>query len=95
MIRSFRCPQTQMLFDRRGPSRKFPADIQRRAHMKLKMIHAAFAIEDLRLPPSNHLEALSGNREGQYSVRVNDKWRICFVWHDGSALDVELTNHYD
>ena len=94
MIRSFRCPETQTLFERRKPSRRFPADIHRRAISKLLMIHAAVELDDLRVPPSNHLEALSGDREGEHSIRVNDKWRICFQWLDGNAFEVELTNHY-
>lgn len=95
MIRSFRCQETQKLFERRKPSRKFPPDIQERARLKLSMIHAAHEIDDLRTPPSNHLKALGGDREGEYSVRVNHQWRICFRWESGNAFDVEMNNHYD
>ena len=87
MIRSFRCSETEKIF-RRYFSRKFPGDIQERAFMKLNAIDAAIEIQDLRFPPSNRLEALKGNRKGQWSLRINNQWRICFKWLDGHAEEV-------
>ena len=62
--------------------------------MKLEILDAAEVLQDLRIPPSNHLEKLSGNREGQYSIRINDQWRICFVWRQGNAYDVEIVDYH-
>jgi len=93
MIRSFRCNETEKLF-RRDFSRKFPADIQERAFMKLNAIDAAIEIQDLRLPPSNRLEALKGNRQGQWSIRINNQWQICFMWIDGHAEDVAIDDYH-
>lgn len=84
-----------MLFESGKKSRKLPGDIHRRAVKSLEHLDAAIELDDLRVPPGNHLEALSGNREGQHSIRINGKWRICFVWLDGNAFEVEITNHYD
>ncbi|HEX5258436.1 MAG TPA: type II toxin-antitoxin system RelE/ParE family toxin [Sphingomicrobium sp.] len=75
-------------------SRKLPSDIQKRALDKLMMIHAADRLEDLRSPPSNRLHALKDDRAGQHSVSINDQWRICFVWKDGDALDVEIVDYH-
>ncbi|MDF2867109.1 MAG: plasmid maintenance system killer [Gammaproteobacteria bacterium] len=75
-------------------SRKLPHDIHQRAYRKLLMLNNAASIEDLRLPPSNHLEKLSGNREGQYSIRINGQWRICFVWQGNDAYDVEIVDYH-
>jgi proteic killer suppression protein len=93
MIRSFRCRETQKIFHREF-SRKFPRDIQERTFMKLNAIDAAVKLEDLRLPPSNRLEALRGSRKGQYSIRVNDRWRICFEWRRGNAEQVEIVDYH-
>jgi len=93
MIRSFRCSETEKIF-RRDFSRKFPGDIQERAFMKLNAIDAAIEIQDLRFPPSNRLEALKGNRKGQWSIRINNQWRICFMWLDGQAEDVEIEDYH-
>jgi len=71
-----------------------PRDIQQVALRKLRMINNAKNINDLRIPPANRLEKLSGNREGQHSIRINDQWRICFVWRDGDAYDVEITDYH-
>ena len=71
-----------------------PRDIQQVALRKLRMINNAKNINDLRIPPANRLEKLSGNREGQHSIRINDQWRICFVWRDGDAHDVEITDYH-
>jgi len=72
----------------------FPADLIRPAQRKLAMVNAAVTLEALRVPPSNHLEALKGDRLGQYSIRVNDQWRVCFVWKDGDAFHVEVTDYH-
>jgi len=93
VIRSFRCRETERIFQRRFV-RKFPSDIQQRAFMKLNAIDAAVRLEDLRLPPSNRLEALKGNRKGQHSIRINDRWRICFAWRSGHAEDVEIVDYH-
>ena len=93
MIRSFRCNETEKIF-RRDFSRKFPGDIQDRAFMKLNAIDAAIEIQDLRLPPSNRLEALKGNRKGQWSIHINNHWRICFMWIDGHAEDVAIEDYH-
>ena len=93
MIRSFADKQTEELFINEG-SRRFPANIITRALDKLRYISAAQKLDDLRLPPGNRLELLSGDRDGQHSIRVNRAWRICFVWEDGDAYNVELNNHY-
>ena len=71
-----------------------PRDIQQVALRKLRMINNAKNINDLRIPPANRLEKLSGNREGQHSIRINDQWHICFVWRDGDAYDVEITDYH-
>lgn len=71
-----------------------PRDIQQVVLRKLRMINNAKNINDLRIPPANRLEKLSGNREGQHSIRINDQWRICFVWRDGDAYDVEITDYH-
>jgi len=71
-----------------------PHDVQRMAVRKLEMLHAATELESLRIPPSNHLEALSGDRLGQYSIRINKQWRICFVWYDGDIFDVEIVDYH-
>lgn len=92
MIRSFRCAHTEALFLRRH-SRRFGI-IERVALRKLLMVHAADALDDLRVPPGNRLERLSGDRTGQHSIRINDQWRICFRWHDGAAEDVEIVDYH-
>ncbi|HID52005.1 MAG TPA: plasmid maintenance system killer family protein [Anaerolineae bacterium] len=93
MIRSFASRETERLF-RRLFSRKLPHDIQRRARVKLEILDAAERVEDLRIPPSNRLEKLSGSRKGQYSIRINDQWRICFEWREGDAYEVEITDYH-
>jgi toxin HigB-1 len=93
MIKSFRDKETEGLFLRRS-SRSLPHDIQRIARRKLLMIDAASDLNDLRVPPGNRLEALKGKRKGEFSIRVNDQWRICFRWLDGHAFDVELTDYH-
>ncbi len=93
MIRSFRSEEAERLF-RRERSRRLPPDIQRSAQRKLAILDAADTLEDLRSPPGNRLEQLSGTRVGQYSIRVNDQWRICFRWSDGDVEDVEITDYH-
>lgn len=93
MIRSFKDSMTEMVAS--GKALKgFPADIVRSSVRKLTMIDVAHDLEDLRSPPGNRLEALKGNRAGQHSIRINDQWRICFVWKDGGAEDVEIVDYH-
>lgn len=94
MIKSYRCKETERLFVRRRPSRKLPGDIQARARQKLLMLDAAVELDDLRVPPGNRLEALSGDREGEHSIRINRQWRVCFVWRDGHAHAVEIVDYH-
>jgi len=93
MIRDFRCKETEKIFNRQF-SRKFPADIQRTALRKLALLDAAESLDDLKIPPSIRLEKLTGNRKGQYSIRINDQWRICFVWYRGDVQEVEITDYH-
>lgn len=93
MIRSFRDKKTERIF-LREKSRKLPLDVQRVAQRKLAILDAAQSLQDLRVPPGNRLERLSGDREGQYSIRINDQWRVCFRWNDGDAYDVEITDYH-
>ena len=74
--------------------RRQPPDIQRRARMRLQRVVAANALNDLRVPPSHRLEALRGDRLGQYSIRINDQWRVCFVWTDQGAMEIEITDYH-
>ncbi len=94
MIQSFADKRTANVF--RGLiDGSFPPSILKRARSKLDRINYATSINDLRVPPGNRLERLVGDREGQHSIRVSQGWRICFVWRDGDAFEVELNNHYD
>jgi len=93
MIRSFRDVETEKVFNRRF-SRRLPNDIQPTALRKLRMLNNALDINDLRSPPANRLEKLSGDREGEYSVRINDQWRVCFRWSGGHAHDVEIRDYH-
>ncbi len=93
MIRSFRSREAERIF-RRQRSARLPADIQQVALRKLRMLDAAISLEDLGIPPANRLERLKGDREGQYSIRINDQWRICFVWRESDAYDVEITDYH-
>jgi proteic killer suppression protein len=93
MIRSFRGRETEKVF-RRERTRKLAPDVQRVAQRKLAILDAAESLRDLRVPPGNRLEKLSGDREGQHSIRINDQWRICFRWRDGDALDVEIADYH-
>jgi len=93
VIKSFRSEETRLIYERRR-SRKLPSDIQQVALRKLRMINNASSLNDLRIPPANRLERLSGDRAGQYSIRINDQWRICFRWDDGNAYEVEITDYH-
>ncbi len=93
MIRSFRDQKTENLF-RRDRVKGLSRNVQRAALRKLVILDAAEALDDLRVPPGNRLEKLAGDRKGQYSIRVNDQWRVCFVWSAGDAYDVELTDYH-
>jgi len=93
MIKTFKSKETEKIYNREI-SNKFPYDIQRNALKKLWMLDAAPDINALRVPPSTHLEALKGKRKGQYSIRINKQWRICFVWSNGDAFDVEVVDYH-
>jgi proteic killer suppression protein len=93
VIKSFRGRETKKLFHREY-HRKLPQDVQKVAMRKVWMIDAAPDLNSLRVPPGNRLEALSGHRLGQHSIRINDQWRICFRWHDGNAYDVEIVDYH-
>jgi toxin HigB-1 len=93
MIRSFKDRETEIIWQGRV-SRSLPRDIQERALRKLRQIDASHTIDDLRYPPGNRLELLSRDRAGQMSIRINDQWRICFVWRDGDAIDVEIVDYH-
>jgi len=93
MIKTFADKETEKLFQRTF-SRKLPQNVQRAARMKLEVLDAAEVLQDLRVPPGNRLEKLSGDREGQHSIRINDQWRICFVWKEGNAHEVEITDYH-
>ena len=93
MIKTFEDDETKKIYQRQR-SRKLPADIQQVALRKLRMINNAISINDLRVPPANRLEKLSGNRAGQWSIRINDQWRVCFRWEGSDAYDVEITDYH-
>lgn len=93
MIRSFASKDTERIWHEQYVKR-IDRTVQRAALRKLELIHSATSIEDLRIPPGNRLERLVGDRRGQHSIRVNDQWRICFVWSDGGAEDVELVDYH-
>ena len=93
MIASFRDRETERLWQS-GESRRLPPDLERRAFKKLAILNAAVALDNLKVPPGNQLEALRGDRSGQYSIRVNDQYRVCFVWRDGNAFDVEIVDYH-
>jgi proteic killer suppression protein len=93
VIQNFKDKEAQKVFERKH-SRKLPLDIQQVALRKLRMLNRAETLQDLRVPPANRLERLVGDREGQYSIRVNDQWRICFVWQNGDALDGEIVDYH-
>ena len=93
MIRSFKCKETEKTF-KRIFSKKFPSDIQWVALRKLRMLNSAIIINDLKVPPSNRLESSKGDRQGQYSIRINEQWRICFKWSKKDAFEVEIVDYH-
>ncbi len=94
MIRSFKDAQTEKIFNR-VRSRKLPPEIHRRAKRKLLLIDTAESLDDLKIPPGNRLESLSGDRTGQWSIRINQQWRICFEWREGDAYNVEIVDYHN
>jgi proteic killer suppression protein len=93
MIRSFKAKETEKIFNRQR-SAKLPQAIQQVALRKLRMLNRTTTLQDLQVPPANRLEKLSGDREGQYSIRINDQWRICFQWQAGDAYNVEIADYH-
>ncbi len=92
-IRNFLDREAEKIWSGKA-SRRLPADIQQVARRKLRMLHNAASLEDLRVPPGNRLEALRGRRTGQYSIRINNQWRLCFRWETGQVLDVEIVDYH-
>jgi proteic killer suppression protein len=93
MIKSFADKRTQELYAT-GTAKRFPPDVVQRARRRLEYLDLASRLEDLKEPPSNRLHGLEGDRKGQYSISINDQWRICFVFHDGDAYDVEICDYH-
>jgi len=93
MIRNFKSKETEKIFNRQG-SRKLPQAIQQVALRKLRMLNRATILNDLRVPPANHLEKLTKDRAGQHSIRISDQWRICFEWNGGDAINVEIVDYH-
>ncbi len=93
MIKSFKDIETEKIYSLEG-SNKLPKDIQQVALRKLRMVNNSKNIVDLKVPPANRLEKLKGTREGQFSIRINDKWRICFIWQNGDAYLVEIVDYH-
>ncbi len=92
MIQTFRCKETEKIWQGEI-SKKLPQNIQQVARRKLRMLNNAIDLNDLRIPPANKLEALKGNRKGQHSIRINQQWRVCFIWNDG-AFNVEIVDYH-
>jgi len=93
MIKSFGDSETEKVFNREF-SRKLPPDIQQSARRKLELLNVANVLNDMRVPPGNRLEKLVGDRDGQHSIRIDQRWRICFIWKDGEAYDVEIVDYH-
>jgi proteic killer suppression protein len=93
VIVSFRDKETERIWEGEV-SKRFPPDILRTARRRLLILHAAISLVDLRVPPGNRLHALSGDRKGQWSISINDQWRICFEWQSGNAANVEITDYH-
>ena len=93
MIRTFKCKETEKIFNRQRSGR-LPHNIQQRALRKLRMLNNAATLQDLRMPPANRLERLRGDRAGQYGIRINDQWRICFEWLNGDTDNVEIVDYH-
>ncbi|MDD5703820.1 MAG: type II toxin-antitoxin system RelE/ParE family toxin [Dehalococcoidales bacterium] len=93
MIKGFKDKEAERLFNRE-PTRKLAPEIQRAGLRKLRMLHRARTLDDLKVPPGNRLESLKGDRQGQYSIRINDRWRICFIWELGDVYKVEIVDYH-
>jgi toxin HigB-1 len=93
MVKSFRCKETEKVFLRQRSAR-FSPEVHHITLRKLLLLDAAERLEDLRIPPGNHLEKLTGNRQGQHSIRINDQWRICFRWSAGDAYELEIVDYH-
>lgn len=93
MIKSFRCKEAERIYHGRW-SKRLPRRVQRLAARKLEMLNAASQLKSLRIPPANRLEKLKGKRAGQYSLRINDQWRLSFVWKNGDAYDVKIVDYH-
>lgn len=93
MIKSFADADTELLWDT-GKSRRIPANIRTPALKTLRILHRAIQLADLRVPPGNRLKALMGNRKGQFSIRINDQFRVCFIWSEGDAYEVEIVDYH-
>jgi proteic killer suppression protein len=93
VIRSFADKETERIWNG-DLSRRIPNQIQALARRKLRMLNAAQRLDDLRIPPANRLEAMKGKRAGQHSIRINDQWRICFLWHEGQCDEVEIVDYH-
>jgi proteic killer suppression protein len=93
VIKDFRDRETRKVWEG-TVSRRLPVDIQAAARRKLRMLNSAASLDDLRVPPANRLEALRGDRRGQFSIRINAQWRICFQWQDGHAIQVEIVDYH-
>ena len=93
MIKNIPCKETKKIWEGKW-SHKLPQDIQQTARRKLRMLNNAKTLDDLRIPPNNRLEKLTGNRDGQYSIRINIQWRICFQWHEGIVSNVEIIDYH-
>lgn len=93
MIKTFKCRETEKIFNLRF-SRRLPQDIQMVARRRLRYLNAAKSLEDLKIPPGNQLEALRGDRRGQHCIRINRQWRVCFVWREDHAYDVEIVDYH-
>ena len=93
-IKTWACEDTRAIFEGESPD-LVPRNVLKRAHSKLLMLYAAADVRDLRVPPGNRLERLHGDREGQHSIRINDQYRVCFVWRAGDAYDVEIVDYHD
>jgi toxin HigB-1 len=94
MIISFKDARARAIFDGEQPGKGFPPDLIRPARRKLMMLHAATTLDDLRSPPNNRLKKLEGSRAGQHAIRINDQFRICFVWNGTDAAEVEITDYH-
>jgi proteic killer suppression protein len=93
VIKNFKDKETAKIFNRER-SRKLPSEIQQTALRKLRMLNRVYNLDELKIPPGNRLECLQGDRQGQYSIRINSQWRICFEWQDGHSLNVEIVDYH-